>query len=59
MKTLVLSAAALILSGSIFAQDKLRSTEKKEVKSVQKEVRMEEENGASLKELQLNEKGVR
>ena len=57
MKTLTLTITALVLSAGLFAQEKERKIEKEEVRSIKKEVRMEEENGQKTLTIITSENG--
>ena len=57
MKTLTLTITALVLSTGLFAQEKERKIEKQEVRSIKKEVRMEEENGQKTLTIITSENG--
>lgn len=57
MKTLTLTVTALVLSTGLFAQEKERKIEKEEVRSIKKEVRMEEENGQKTLTIIISENG--
>ncbi len=57
MKTLTLTITALVLSAGLLAQEKERKIEKEEVRSIKKEVRMEEENGQKTLTIITSENG--